>query len=68
VLCAGLTLSWPWLRGWFAAAAIVAADVAVAVPNLIGAARDPAGAPMWLVAAMTGTSFGLPHPNANERA
>ncbi|WP_432987149.1 hypothetical protein [Dactylosporangium sp. CA-233914] len=78
VFCAGLTLilavvarlvhrgrqRQAWLVG--IVGAVVAADVAVALPYLGHAGLHPAGAPMWFVAAITDTRFGLPHPNAEE--
>ncbi|UWP86758.1 hypothetical protein Dfulv_21950 [Dactylosporangium fulvum] len=80
VFCAGLTLilavvarlvhrrrqRQAWLAG--IVGAVIAADVAVAVAvSYLGhTGLHPAGAPMWFVAAITGTGFGLPHPNAEE--
>ena len=78
VFAAGLTLTlavvaplagrvrqlWAWLAGFLGAFA--AADAAVAMPWLGDPELDAAGSPMWMVAALTHTGFGLPHPDRRE--
>ena len=55
---------WAWVTGILGA--LIAADAAVAVAWLTDPALDASGSPMWMVAALTGSGFGLPHPDAAE--